>query len=157
MWRASNHWLPTLTYLVKRGVPSDGLCPRCHRRVELMYHALWGCRAMSKASNYLAEWRLAHQVEVSSFENNVVQVPIWRPLEEGYWKINFYTATSYKNRLIGLGIIIRDVVGKVRADAAHKLMATFSPVEAEAMAARRGILLVVELGLVPFQIETDSL
>ncbi|KAK3188190.1 hypothetical protein Dsin_027751 [Dipteronia sinensis] len=41
MLRASHHWLLTLAYLAKRGVPMNGLCPRCHNRYETMSHALW--------------------------------------------------------------------------------------------------------------------
>ncbi|KAK1564704.1 hypothetical protein Q3G72_009669 [Acer saccharum] len=40
MWCACHLWLPTLEYLARRGVPSDGLCPRCHHLSESMTHAL---------------------------------------------------------------------------------------------------------------------
>ena len=54
MWCACHHWLPTLVYIARRGVPSDGLCPRCHHHPESMSHALWGCSALAKVrDNYL--------------------------------------------------------------------------------------------------------
>ncbi|KAK3188491.1 hypothetical protein Dsin_028052 [Dipteronia sinensis] len=192
----SNHWLPTLANLAKRGVPSDGYCPRCHCRPKLMSHALWGWRALFKvrenclflkgleltdamhfhdfmliclkslnfkdlellcvifwrvwfcrnqlihnlsnsdlgdvvswATHFLDEWRSIHKVDTTNLLRNVALNPKCRPPVEGSWKINTDAASCYRDRLISLGIIIRDVTGK----------------------------LAMEAGLVPFQIETDSL
>ncbi|KAK0582646.1 hypothetical protein LWI29_028079 [Acer saccharum] len=81
----------------------------------------------------------------------------WHPPEEGCWKINTDAATCYANRSIGLGIIIRNNLGVVKAAASIKLKAMVSPLVAEALAVWRGVILAVENGLVPFHIETDSL
>ncbi|KAK0593236.1 hypothetical protein LWI29_033334 [Acer saccharum] len=31
----------------KRGIITDGLCPRCHLRMETVVHALWGCHSVA--------------------------------------------------------------------------------------------------------------
>ncbi|KAK0600738.1 hypothetical protein LWI29_017969 [Acer saccharum] len=46
MWWACHHWLPTMAYLAKRGVHTNGYCPRCQKFLETMVHALWGCREL---------------------------------------------------------------------------------------------------------------
>ncbi|KAK0586989.1 hypothetical protein LWI29_015756 [Acer saccharum] len=75
----------------------------------------------------------------------------------GFWKINIDTASYYNERLIGLGMIIHDSVGKVKFAAAQKLVALVSPFMAEALVVRNGIQMDYEADLVPFQIEFDSL
>ena len=37
-----------MLYLARRGVPSDGMCPGCKKRLESMTHALWGCRVLGR-------------------------------------------------------------------------------------------------------------
>ncbi|KAK1571403.1 hypothetical protein Q3G72_016361 [Acer saccharum] len=85
------------------------------------------------------------------------QFTSWRPPDVSFWKINTDAATKYKDCLIDLGFIIRDVDGKVKTAAALKITVTFSPVVVEALAVKCGIAKAVELGLIPFQLETDSL
>ncbi|KAK0579421.1 hypothetical protein LWI29_026174 [Acer saccharum] len=224
LWRACHHWLPTMLFLAKRGVPSDGLCPRCHKRLESIIHAIWGCRDLGSvrrncvflhglvitddmhfhdlmllilnsikisevellcvifwrvwfyrnqlihkldgqdlgevvnwASNFLEEWQSYQMVTPSTKVNVVEQIPKWQPPLAGYWKINTDAASCYRNRIIGLGIVVRDVFGTVKLACARKLEAMFSPLVAEALAVLDGIHLAVDAGLVPFQIDTDSL
>ncbi|KAK4844645.1 hypothetical protein QYF36_022620 [Acer negundo] len=64
---------------------------------------------------------------------------------------------EYINRSIGLGIIIRDKLGLVKAATSLYLKAMLSPSIAKALAVWRGVVLAMENGLVPFHIETDSL
>ncbi|KAK2659781.1 hypothetical protein Ddye_006314 [Dipteronia dyeriana] len=47
IWKVSHHWLPTMAYLARPGVPTDGIYPRCFRYEESMVYALWGCRALA--------------------------------------------------------------------------------------------------------------
>ncbi|KAK0607723.1 hypothetical protein LWI29_019208 [Acer saccharum] len=71
--------------------------------------------------------------------------------------INTDATTCVRDWLIGLGCIIRDKNGKVKAAAINKLEAMVSPLVVEAMAVKRGIRLVLLEGLVKFQIEMDSI
>ncbi|KAK1574914.1 hypothetical protein Q3G72_000985 [Acer saccharum] len=43
LWRACQHFLPSLVNLDKMGIHVDGLCPRCLRKPETICYALWGC------------------------------------------------------------------------------------------------------------------
>ncbi|KAK4853970.1 hypothetical protein QYF36_017096 [Acer negundo] len=81
----------------------------------------------------------------------------WKPSDDGVFKINTEGANDYKNRLIGFGVILRDKAGHIKAAVVHNLKAMLSPLVAEALAIKRGILLALESGLVPFQVETNSL
>ncbi|KAK4843798.1 hypothetical protein QYF36_012766 [Acer negundo] len=85
------------------------------------------------------------------------QFTSWKPPKVGFWKINTDAATRYKDCLIGLGFIIRDGDGTVKAAVVLKITTTFLPMVAEVLAVKCGIARAVELGLFPFQLETDSL
>ena len=80
----------------------------------------------------------------------------WTPPKDGSWKINTVATTYYHNHSIGLGIVIRDKNGLVKAASSLKVQATVSPLVAEALAVWQGIILASNLGCVPFQVETDS-
>ncbi|KAK0596856.1 hypothetical protein LWI29_019667 [Acer saccharum] len=81
----------------------------------------------------------------------------WKPPEVGFWKINVHAATHYKDRSIGLGIIIRNGLGGVSAAKSTNLKAMYSPIIVEAMAVWHGLLLAFDHGLTPCRIELDSL
>ncbi|KAK1550168.1 hypothetical protein Q3G72_014783 [Acer saccharum] len=109
------------------------------------------------STDYLEEWKGAHLLEISGSVLKEVQVHSWRPPEQECWKVNSNAVTCLKNRSIGLGSIIHTVDGSVCAAMAYNSKATFLPMVAEAMAVRRGISLAIELGLVPFLVESDCL
>ncbi|KAK3199857.1 hypothetical protein Dsin_023272 [Dipteronia sinensis] len=109
------------------------------------------------ATLYLDEWRSIHILDSVSTSRNDGLLSGWRPPEEGFWKINTDAASCYKDHLIGLGCIIREASSKVKMAAVWKLTAMVSPVVVEALEVKCGIQLAMEAGLVPFQIETDSL
>ncbi|KAK0599705.1 hypothetical protein LWI29_007836 [Acer saccharum] len=83
------------------------------------------------------------------------QIHRWRPPEQGFWKVNSDATTCLKVPSSGLGIIIRSADRSVCVAAAYNSKATFLPIVAEAMTVRRGIFLAIELGLVPFLIESN--
>ncbi|KAK4852010.1 hypothetical protein QYF36_020258 [Acer negundo] len=60
-------------------------------------------------------------------------------------------------RYIGLGIVIRDSFGRVKTVASFKEKAMISPLISEVMAMWRDIVLALDSGLIPFQIDFDSL
>ncbi|KAK0575023.1 hypothetical protein LWI29_032731 [Acer saccharum] len=107
-------------------------------------------RIKAWASDYLVDWKKAHLGIVAGSTDKVVFVASWRPPEVGHWKINTDAATNYKDKLIGLGVIIRDAYGKVKATEAVKMSATLSVVVAEAIAVKCGIMRAVEMGLTRF-------
>ncbi|KAK2651819.1 hypothetical protein Ddye_011675 [Dipteronia dyeriana] len=56
-----------------------------------------------------------------------------------------------------MGIVIRDMSGKVKVAASLKLQAMVSPLVAEVMAVWHGVILASKSGFVPFHVEYDSL
>ncbi|KAK3225347.1 hypothetical protein Dsin_005209 [Dipteronia sinensis] len=69
----------------------------------------------------------------------------WFAPHAGVYKINTDTAIQEKDQVVGVGVIIRDLVGQVMAMSTQKVAAFFSPPVAEASVILRG-----------FQFETDS-
>ncbi|KAK1583875.1 hypothetical protein Q3G72_027826 [Acer saccharum] len=65
-------------------------------------------------------------------------------------------ATQYNDRSVGLGIVIRDGCGGVRAVKSINLQ-VHSSIIAEAMAVWQGLILAVDHGFLPCRIESDSL
>ncbi|KAK0600709.1 hypothetical protein LWI29_017726 [Acer saccharum] len=188
-----------MAYLAKRGVHTNGYCPRCQKCPETMVQALWGCRELRSvrekcqsfksfegsndmhfldfilgwlrnlcssemefmdvvqwASDFIDEWRSTSQVGTLPTSCSA-PVQNWIPPMVGSWKLNTDAATCYMECLIGLGCIIRDSVGVVRAAVVKKITAMVPPLMVEAMAVRRGIQLAASEGIGVFHIETDSL
>ena len=106
-------------------------------------------------SDYMDDWNSACLVERPCLGISHQRF-LWRPLEEGVWKINTDATTCYSNHFVGLGIVIRDKFGLVKGSASLFLKAMVSPLIAEALDVERGIAFAVEQDLVPFHIETDS-
>ncbi|KAK3205020.1 hypothetical protein Dsin_019066 [Dipteronia sinensis] len=114
-------------------------------------------RVVSWARDFLEEWKIVHCVVNTKSKELDSDLCKWKPSEEGFFKIDSDAATDYKNRLIGFGVIIRDGSGQVKFAAAQNVKAMWSPLVAEAMAVKRGILMALDSGLMPVQVETDSL
>ncbi|KAK3182692.1 hypothetical protein Dsin_029978 [Dipteronia sinensis] len=188
MWHASHHWLPTLAYLDKRGVPANGLYPRCHSQNETMSHALWGCRALltvrarcsfSKKLVFIDgmhfhDFMLDCSQSLRSYEVELLCVIFWRlwfcrnQLVHNLGNLDLGEvvnwATIYLDEWRSIHFVDSvstsrngDASGKVKMAAVRKLTAMVSLVVAEALAVNCGIQMAMEAGLVPFQIETDSL
>ncbi|KAK2655169.1 hypothetical protein Ddye_008221 [Dipteronia dyeriana] len=73
-----------------------------------------------------------HPTSHSAHEDSIV----WQvdQADVGTWKINTDVATWYDRRAIGLGIVIRDKAGTVKAVASLRIQAMVVPLVAEAMA-----------------------
>ncbi|KAK2664760.1 hypothetical protein Ddye_003334 [Dipteronia dyeriana] len=147
MWLACHQWLPTFHSLAKRGVPSNGIYPRCFHRPETVIHALLGCWIIAKAAHIIYRPKAKKGSTVTK----------WQPSDEGAWKINIDAATWYNKRIVGLGIMIRDKDGMDKVTASLKLQAMYDLLVAEALAIWKEMQLVVDSGLVPFLVESDSL
>ncbi|KAK0571615.1 hypothetical protein LWI29_018896 [Acer saccharum] len=112
-------------------------------------------------SDFVEEWREAHGDDAHQSGSGSIAIAdfksVWKPPEDGIFKINTDAALDSLTRSMGFGIIIWDNSGAVKASAAQKVSALVSPLVAEAMAVGRGIKIALKEGLVPFQIESDSL
>ncbi|KAK3224784.1 hypothetical protein Dsin_004646 [Dipteronia sinensis] len=83
--------------------------------------------------------------------------PRWQAPEVGIFKINTDKAVVTKDGVSGLGVVIRDDKGFVRASACYGFKVNYHPQIAEALAIYKGILLTVNTGLLPAMLESDAL
>ena len=81
----------------------------------------------------------------------------WRPSPEDTYKVNYDGAVFADSDEARLGVVVRNEKGEVMASLAEKITLPFGGVEViEAMAARKAILLAVELGFHKCIFEGDS-
>ncbi|KAK0592476.1 hypothetical protein LWI29_019811 [Acer saccharum] len=107
--------------------------------------------------SFIDEWRMSGRKGSAITGSSIAVAPKWRPHVQGFWKFNSDAASCFKDWMIGLGVICRDNFGKVVLAASRNVVATVSPLVAEAMAIKFGVQLAYEYGLFPFLFESDSL
>ncbi|KAK3227490.1 hypothetical protein Dsin_007352 [Dipteronia sinensis] len=81
----------------------------------------------------------------------------WQSPQAGVFKINTDAATRVRDGTSGIGVVIRDSHGHVRASLCQNLNANFQPQVAEALAILKGIDLAFENGFLPAVLESDAL
>ena len=81
----------------------------------------------------------------------------WTAPPRGFFKINVDGATSENERNSSVGVVIRDVNGKVLAACCSYLQGQYSVEEVEAMAMERGVLLAKDLKFPHIILESDAL
>ena len=87
------------------------------------------------------------------------RIPItaaWHPPDASWYKINFDGAFFVKENCAGVGVVIRNEQGLVMASLSQKIPLPFTVIEVEALAARRAVEFVAELGLDRIVLEGDS-
>ena len=72
---------------------------------------------------------------------------VWSPLANDGWKINFDGAMFNESSEAGIGVVVRNSVGKVKAALAEKIKKPPSVEVLELLAARRAALFSEDLGL----------
>ncbi|KAK0581771.1 hypothetical protein LWI29_017729 [Acer saccharum] len=134
---------------------------KASQQIVLGEHSL---QPVSAEPNLLSIWKCRARNKGNSGDTKKVGASLGKKkktIDEGKssdtQKKNRDAASCYKERLIGLGLIIRDSGGQVRLAVAQNLVAMVSPLVAEALAVRNGIHLACEAGFVPFLLEIDSL
>ncbi|PON60600.1 Ribonuclease H-like domain containing protein, partial [Parasponia andersonii] len=71
----------------------------------------------------------------------------WRPPGFGALKVNVNAAFSKDGNSIGVGMVIRDHLGSVRAALSTRLQGAYSVFLAECVAVREGLRFAIEHGL----------
>lgn len=79
----------------------------------------------------------------------------WEKPCRGWFKINFDGGLDHRQKVGGLGIVIRDCNGSFRAARAIHIRNFMEPLGIEAMAARESLVFALELGLQRFVLEGD--
>nr|XP_023929661.1 uncharacterized protein LOC112040977 [Quercus suber] len=115
-----------------------------------------GLELVRGATQYLEEFHAANTVEEVGRNLNTQQV-LWVPPQGQTFKANVDGAVFAEIKAVGIGVVIRDMEGKVKAALCQKIKAPFGPVEAEAKAFEMGTQFAKDLGIRDVVIEGDSL
>ncbi|KAH7569150.1 hypothetical protein JRO89_XS06G0113900 [Xanthoceras sorbifolium] len=78
---------------------------------------------------------------------------VWRPPDQDLFEINSDAALSVSEKMVGLGVVIRDSKGLVMLSSSRNLDACYSPNIAEAKAILFGMQLAIDSGLLPAVVE----
>ena len=115
-----------------------------------------GQRLVQLAMEYLAKYGAA--MELTDSVGLVVELPVkWTPPREGWFKINVDGAILSKQKNAGIGVLIRDELGRVEAALSKKVDAPLGAVEVEAKALKAGLMFARDEGLQNVVLEGDSL
>lgn len=79
----------------------------------------------------------------------------WTPSSTSYYKINFDGATFDNDGNASLGVVIRNGDGQVIASLSQLVLLPLIVIDVEALAARRGVELALELGFNSVELEGD--
>ena len=80
----------------------------------------------------------------------------WSPPEFGMYKANYDGAYFVEEEAAGIGVVVRNELGQVMASLAEKLIMPQTVEILEALAARRAMIFMEELGLCRVILEGDS-
>ncbi|KAK9984138.1 hypothetical protein SO802_033663 [Lithocarpus litseifolius] len=80
----------------------------------------------------------------------------WTPPPQGMYKVNVDAAVFKEQRCCGIGVVIRNDKGQMMGALCKKITLPWGVLEAEAKAAKTGILLAWDLGLKDIVVEGDS-
>ncbi|KAK0592975.1 hypothetical protein LWI29_028449 [Acer saccharum] len=108
------------------------------------------------ASSFHAEFKGANVAGKVLNPSQPRQVWKWNPPAAGLFKLNTDAAVNSGDGIIGVGVIFRDNDCLVLASSAQRVIATFTPQVAEAVALFRGLRMAKDIGLWPCEIETDA-
>ena len=81
----------------------------------------------------------------------------WKPPDDGWLKVNVDAAFSEHSGEAGIGVAIRNHLGKIMLSAWKKVFNAGSTEEVEALACREGLLLAAEWTSEPIILESDCL
>ena len=90
------------------------------------------------ATQYLEEFYAANRVE-EGVSNSSIQSVRWTPPQGQTLKANVDGAVFAELKAVGIGVVIRDMEGNVKAALSKKINAPLGSVEAEAKAFEIGI------------------
>ena len=84
------------------------------------------------------------------------QVAAWQAPVQHAYKVNFDGAIFVEDGLAGLGVVIRNDHGLIMASLTQQIPLPGSVIEVEVLAARKALVLTIELGFDNITIEGDS-
>ncbi|KAL5822912.1 hypothetical protein ACOSQ3_020836 [Xanthoceras sorbifolium] len=160
LWMAAHDWLPSLVSLASRGYLVDDVCPLCKLAFE--NHAVHGQlllpagEVVAWVSSFLAEFQAAGTRPPQS---SLLPRPfsLWSCPPAGSFTLNIDASIVVSAGMVGLGLAIRDEVGRIRVAGSVCVTVLYDPILAEATAVLHGIRLAIDSGFSPMLVESDAL
>ncbi|XP_048489904.1 uncharacterized protein LOC125491871 [Beta vulgaris subsp. vulgaris] len=112
-------------------------------------------KVIDKAVSFVGEWEKANEVMVHEGPRMPQLVKVWKPPDEGCYKINSNAALFGEN-LVGFGGVVRDYLGDIMIATCASMEGEFQVEEVEAMAARHSLQIATQAGLRTVELETDN-
>ncbi|KAJ1394179.1 Ribonuclease H-like superfamily [Sesbania bispinosa] len=160
LWRVCTDSLPVLDNLHRRNITDSPICPICGLEPETTEHALFNCSWVPPIwFGSRLQWNFDGHVSkglMSGFHRRSRHEAVWRPPLQNVVKVNV-DASWFQDRKGGaLALVARDSLGAVLVGSALHYLAP-SPVVAEALAVREGMILANNLGFQRILLESDCL
>ena len=110
-------------------------------------------RILQAAKSYLSEFRVKIPRAATKPPRGHIQ---WRPPPGELYKTNYDGAVFTESGEAGIGVVVRNAKGEVMVALAEKISHPGSMELLEALAARRAVKFIVELGIMGSEFEGDS-
>ena len=108
------------------------------------------------AANYLEEYSAVTEAQ-TNFGNNMQRIITSAPPPQNLFKINVDGTVAIANKKAGVGVIVRDELGRMEATMCRNLNAPLCAIEAKSKAVEVGLLFTQDIGIQDIVVESDSL
>ena len=111
---------------------------------------------MRWAATYIEEYSVATAAQ-TNLEPIMQRATKWSPPPRSLFKINVDGAIATATKKAGVGVIVRDELGRVEAAMCRNLNATLGAIKTESKAIEAGLLFTQDIGIRDIVGESDSL
>ena len=111
---------------------------------------------MRWAATYIEEYSVATAAQIN-LEPIMQRATTWSPPPRSLFKINVDGAIATATKKAGVGVIVRDELGRVEAAMCRNLNATLGAIKTESKAIEAGLLFTQDIGIRDIVVESDSL
>ena len=111
---------------------------------------------MRWAATYIEEYSVATAAQ-TNLEPIMQRATTWSPTPRSLFKINVDGAIATATKKAGVGVIVRDELGRVEAAMCRNLNATLGAIKTESKAIEAGLLFTQDIGIRDIVVESDSL
>ena len=111
---------------------------------------------MRWAATYIEEYSVATAAQ-TNLEPIMQRATTWSPPPRSLFKINVDGAIATATKKAGVGVIVRDELGRVEAAMCRNLNATLGAIKTESKAIEAGLLFTQDIGIRDIVVESDSL